>query len=367
MRALVYQIGRLEFNAFNKITFFLDQDEFETFLSSFAIRDFLKKKQYEVVNVLLFPVSLPFNSSLTKNEKFKANCNDECYEALQNAINNPYKYLKLPEMFFEAHPHSAEAKNFRIIHSIGKYETSIGQISFNTFYSDIVLTILMDMIKRYLEDEGNFEKILIDISSGHNIYISALIEALRHFAVWLKLYRWNGKLPSIEIAFSEPIIPGSKHEKCKIYFEPQNVKSFFTSPIKHDDIEGYLLSRAIYPEKIRREDKNKIQSMLKSFVLTFSAIKNNTPLAIYEFGYHEPQEILKVFRDLMVYTEEKLTEGYDSSPNLNKNDYLKAFLALGFYCGISNLLKVNNILKINSDGIEIGGIRVSFKKVNDIF
>ena len=102
--------------------------------------------------------------------------------------------------------------------------------------------------------------------------------------MWLKLYKWDKEVPAIEIAFSDPIIVGNKSAKNKIHFEEQAVKSFFTSPIKYDDIQSYRLSRIIYPEKDQKESKNRIQSMLESFVLTFSSIQNNTPLAIYEFA-----------------------------------------------------------------------------------
>lgn len=205
MKALIYQIGRLDVQAFSKIKFLVGKDTFETSLSSFAIRDFLKIKGYAPEAILIYPVSLPFNPSLIDNEKFRSNCNDECYKLLMDAFNMPYKYLKHPQMFFKAHPHSCEAMDFKVIHSL------------------------------------------------------------------------------------------------------------------------------------------------------------------YEFGYYEPQETFEILRDIMEHTEKKLTEKYDSSPNLNKNDYLKVFLTCGFYCGISNVLKANKVSEIDLNGIEIETLRECFKKINNLF
>jgi CRISPR-associated protein Csx1 len=367
MKALIYQIGRLDINAFDIIKFCIDKHNFETSLSSFAIRGYLRKNKLESDIILIYPVSLPFNRWLINNDKFISKCQNECYKLLKDAFNRPDEYLKNPEKFFKSHPHSNEIKDFKVIHSLGEYITSGSSVSFNCHYSDIVLTILIDMIKRYLNDEQKIKRILIDISSGHNIYVSALVEALRYFGVWLKLYNWGKERPIVEIAFSDPIIPDSTEDENMIHIEKQSAKAFFSSPIKHDDIQNYQLSRVIYPEKEQKKFKNRIQSMLESFVLTFSAIKNNIPLAIYEFGYHEPQEVLEILRDIISHTENKLTDKYDNSPNLDKNEYVKVFLTCGFCCGISNALRDNKISKIDLKGIEIQTLRECFRKINRLF
>ncbi len=366
-RAIVYQIGRLDVNTFSRVNFCIDKDRFETTLSSFAIRDYLEKEGYEPEVVLIYPISLPFNQLLINNEKFRSTCHDEFYKLLKSAFDRPDDYLKNPAMFFKGHPHSRDVKDFKVIHSLGKYKTTGASVSFECYYSDIVLMLLIDMIQRFLKEGQEIEKIIIDISSGHNIYVSALLEAIRYFGTWLKLYDWNNEGTAIEIAFSDPIIGSDMADEHKIYFEKQTVKAFFTSPLKNEDIQDYSLAKSVYSGSEQRSRKGQLQSMLESFVLTFSPIKNNAPLVIYHLGYYEEKEILGMLKEFIEHAKGRLTERYDKSPNLRKDDYLKVILACGFYLGISRILREKGISRADMKGVDIAFIRECFKDINALF
>lgn len=364
-QAIIYQIGRLDTNVFKKIKFFIEKNTFETTLSSFAIRDFLKeKKSYNSKIILIYPVSLPFNPSLINNELFKSSCPEKCYELLKQVINNPQEYLKDPSIFFKEHPHTKIANSFKIIHSLGEYKTLHKTFKFESHYSDIVIMILIDMIKNYLQHSDEIEKIIIDISSGHNIYVSALIESFRYLGTWIKLYNWDDQNPQLEIAFSDPITQINDN-LYKLHFEKQSIKAFFSPPITKNDINNYKLSKAIFPENNQREHKNSIQSMLEGFAKTFSAIKNNTPLTIYEFGYHYVDNLKETLNTFIDHIEKKLNESYEKTPNLNKEDNLKVLLTCGFYIGLSKVLNTNGITK--SETIEIKDIRKKFNTIYKIF
>jgi len=367
-RAIIYQIGRLEQNAFEKIKFVIKEKEFDAYLSSFAIRDYLQKDGFEPEVVLIYPVSLPFNRSLTNNDKIISSCGSECYEYLKYAFNNAYDYLKNPDELFKSHPYSKETENFVVIHSLGQYETPSCRIDFDCEYSDIVIHILIDMIKRFISNERKYEKIIADISSGHNIYVSAFIEALRYFAVWLQLYNYGQEkdAPEIEIAFGDPVIPGVG-SKYAIHFEGQSIKAFFSSPVSNDDISNNKLSRSIYPEKDKRHMKGQLQSILEGFVITFSSIKNNTSLVIYHTGYHSEDDILNTLKELLENTEKRLKEKYINSPKLKKNNYLKAFLVCGFYSGLSGLLKKEKVSFENNQHISIQTLLDSFRNIYRAF
>ena len=69
----------------------------------------------------------------------------------------------------------------------------------------------------------------------------------------------------------------------------------------------------------------------------------------------------------MENVEEKLTEQYKRSPHLSKRDYLKVFFTCGFYCGISDVLKLNGVLKSGSGGVKLETLRSCFRKINDNF
>lgn len=355
---IIYQIGRLDLNAFSELEFEIDGKIFKSSLSSFALRDFLISKGYKVEVVLLYPISLPFNSSLI-NDRFKCVCDEDCYRQLEHALNKPEEYLKNPSVFFDSHPHSRGVK-YIILHSLGKYKTLSDSVDFDCHYSDIVLMILTDMLKMYLSDEDNIEEIIIDISSGHNIYVSALIEAFRYLGTWIKLYKWSERIPSLIIAFSDPVIPGIA--RYGIHIEKQSIKVFFSSPIGKEDIDNYKLAGTIYSEE--KSKKRNLQSLLESFALTFSAIKNNAPLAIYTFGYDRLEEIVKTLKDLIDEITYKLTSDYNKSPKLNKSDYLKVILSCAFYFGICKILSNKEIITGNA---EINELRKRFGEIYKVF
>ncbi len=359
-------------NAFDKIKFCIEQNCFETSLSSFAISDFLKTKGYNPEVILLYPVSLIFNSTLIKKKEFQTKCCSEFYESLVKVLEKPDDYLKNPVMFFKKHPHSKEVEECKVIHSLGEYDIynipdiPDKHIPFDCSYSDIVLMIMTDMIKRCLTKGEEIKRVIVDISSGHNIYVFALIEALKYLNVWLKLYNCNKDAPTNEIAFSDPIISGGKQTEYKIYFEKQSVKAFFTSPIKNEDITNFKLAKAIFSDIDQREKKQKIQKKLEKFLLLFSAIKNNAPLAVYHLLDHEVKDILQILEELINHIEKKLTEKYNTSPKLNKDDYTNAILALGFYIGIRKLLQ-EVCISNEADGINIKNIRENFQKIYNVF
>lgn len=366
-KAIIYQIGRLDSNALDKNNFTIDNNIFETTLSSFAIKEYLYKNDYHSEIVLFYPASLPFNSALINNELFLSKCPEDFRKFLIDAFNNHEKYLKNPNALFESHPHSLESKNFKVIHSLGVYKTSNTKVSFDCYYSDIVLTMLIDLIKRYLSNKNKHitEKIIIDISSGHNIYVSALIEAARYFGVWLKLYNWQNDDTEVQIAFSDPIIVALKLKEYKIYFEKLDARAFFSCPVRNVDIQDFKLSREIYNKE--RDLKQQLQLVLENLVLTFSAINNNAPLAIYQFGYYDEDKIFNLLRYFLDHKEKILLERYDKSPNLNKYAHIKVILACGLYLGLWRILRENKVIKIGREGIEIGSIRKSFKEIYKTF
>lgn len=364
-KAIIYQIGRLDSNALDKIKFTVNNNSFETILSSFAIRGYLHKKDYRAEIVLFYPISLPYNSALVKNENFLSKCPDDFQKHFINAFNNPEEYLSNPKEFFDSHPHSKESGNFKVIHSLGVYTTSNTEVSFDCYYSDIVLTMLIEMIKRYLLKEDVTEKIIFDISSGHNIYVSALLEAARYFGVWLKLYNWKVNSTEIQIAFSDPVIAFQKQREYKIYFEKLDVRAFFSCPVSYTDIENFKLSKEIYEEN--RNMKQQLQSVLENLVIIFSAIKNNAPLGIYQFGYHDEDKIFNVLKDFLDNKEKILLKEYIKSPKLNKGNYIKVLLSCGLYLGLLKILKENKVRKISKEGIEIEVIRKSFRNIYKTF
>ena len=364
-KALIYQIGRLDMNLFDEKEFIINNKSFKRTLSCLAIRDFLTDKGLKTETILIYPVSLPFNQSLLSQERFKHQCPKNLYQSIVYAMYNSSEYLNKPLNLFHNHPHSNECDDFVVIHSLGLYKTCDSDVDFESYYSDIVLEIFIDMLSRYLKDEKEIERIIVDISSGHNIYVSALLDGFRNFSVWLDLYNWLNKSPVMELAFADPSLTFTK--ECKINFEQQKAKKFFSSPFKFNDIINRPISKNIYPDKELRGKKKILQYILEGFMLTFSAIKNNIPLVIYRFGFHKRKKVKDLIYELIEHTKLKLFENYIHSPGLDKRIYLNLFLTCGLYLGIIKVLEHYGVIKGDKNGVNLKKIKNSFDEIYTIF
>ncbi|GAB6183882.1 CRISPR-associated CARF protein Csx1 [Thermodesulfovibrio hydrogeniphilus] len=360
-KVLIYQIGRLDQNFIDNLKFSIDSNDYETSLSSFAIKQYYKTKSLQAEVILLYPQSLVFNRGLINNEIFKNKCPENFWKALKDAWDNPEEYLKNPYFVFQQHPHTKKADGFLVIYSLGEYETSKNLHRFDVEYEDIVLMILGDMIERYLKESDSIKKIIVDISSGHNVYINALIEAIRNMDVWVKLFNILMKeSPTMEIAFSDPILGTARKNPFNIYFEKLAVRAFFDSPVKFEDINNNKLSGSIFSQKEMRQKKKNLQDIFEKFSILFSAIKNNAPLSIYHFGYHEKEQVLNELMDFLQVLKDKFV--FPMSPKLKKADYIKSLIVFSFYLGLIKLMKDFGI-KNNLNGVEIDEIKTKFKEI----
>jgi len=350
---------------FEKVAFEVDGRTFEEELSSFAIRQRLQERGYSTDVVLLYPVSLPFQTHLLKNERFIKVAGGEFRGALMKANEQHERFLENPAGFFQRHPHSDSCSDFLTIHSFGTYKSGSGQISLKGQYSDIVLRVLVDMIKRYLSSPDT-ERFIMDISSGHNVYVAALIEAARYFTVWLKLHSLANNASQVQIAISEPVIPGVQSGH-RIFFEELQVKAMFASPLKYADVQNYRLSRTIYSSNEDRKKKQKLQDCLERFITIFSAIENNTPLAVYQFGYHSMEEVQEVLNQLIFDVETALSRDYSRFSKLDKNAHIKTLLSLGFYQGLIKILNEKGVVEIPEEGVELKRLREISGEIYQLF
>ncbi len=353
---IIYQIGRLD-SQMRPLRFTYEGNEYENELSSFALKEHLRD---DTKVVLIYPVSLPFNRTLNPSffkEEFK-NKVEKIFKGdnKENILN----YFNDPQDFFKDHPHSKIAVDFILIHSIGEYEN----VKFEGTYDDIVLEILFDMIKRAIDDE--IEELYIDISSGLNIYVSALLEAMRHFAIFDQLQKLsNTSKCKIYKVFSDPII-GTSATLFQIYKTEVKFKVFFSSPIKKEDIDNYNLAKkltvAIF-QRDEREFKRKVQKNLENFAIHFSALKNAIPLANFTFELNEVSEIKNLMKEIIKTAEdERIHIDWRKSPALPKDDFLKVLLSLSFYIGIVKILKNGVNLRRDEEGMDIDSIE-NFKKI----
>ena len=351
----IYQIGRFDANYMSNVEFKFENETYASPLSSISLKQHFLSQGFDTKLVLIYPVSIIYNESAVERLKEK----DSFVQKINENILN---YLDEPRAVLESHPHNKEADDFLIIHSIGRYRLrENNEVEFKSSYDDIVLEILCDMIERYIKVKDQENEFYIDISSGHNIYVSALLEALRHFSVFSQLLNWQNKnfRPKTYIVFSDPIL-GSSAKEFQIYIQKVEFKAFFSSPVKKEDIDqsnGNRLSKKLYHED--REKRRKLDGFLENFGITYSAIKNNTPLVLYHFKHNQYNEILDFLTGIIREIKIKLSRDWINSAFLSKDDYLKIILSLGFYAGIVEVLE-SNCVKNQEKGINLNEIKEKF-------
>lgn len=324
----IYQIGRLE-SRMQPLEFLIEDKALNFELSSVALKNHFKNN---VKLILIYPVSLPFNKNLIDS---KSNLEDSFKSKINKILENKKAYFENPYEFFKLHPHTSYADDFALIHSLGEYEGEV----FEGKFDDIVLEILIDLIERHLNCP--ITELYVDISSGHNIYVSAMLEAVRHFSIFHKLSTWDTNNFSIKLTFSDPII-GSSKQKFEIHRDYElKYKAFFSSPITRNDLACFNLSRKIAEEN--RELKRKIHNMLEKFAFCYSALKNNTPLFLYHYDFDREEDIKSLVLEIIEKLKVELFKDWKSSPSVDKNEYLKVLFSLSFYIGIIRILLKHQI------------------------
>jgi len=356
---LIYQIGRLDAGAFNPIKFAVNGKEYTALLSSFALKQsFLENGDASKV-ILIYPVSLLLNKNAPKIE----NIPEDFKLAVESILNNKNElsyYLSDPYPYFDKHPHSKEANGFIVIHSIGQYEG----INFSVTLEELILEIFIDMVKRYQNE--SFSELYLDISSGHNIYTSALLEAGRLFLTFYKLQNFNLKENGLKvfITFSDPIVP-PYNRTFQVHKDfCLEVKTFFSFPEKPNqnnlkDAYSKFAKDLVGEDKELRPFKRQLTKLFSYGYFFYSAIKNNTPLVLYTWEYHQEEEIDKGIADLINFVKQRLYTNYQSTPGLKFDLFRKAFLMLSIYKGIVKVLKEYKIFK--KEEVELEELALNFR------
>jgi CRISPR-associated protein, MJ1666 family len=375
-KKIIYQIGRLDHNIITDYKFQIYEKTYESKLSSFALKKHFDESGDPSKVILIYPYSILLSE---RRPKFNNKLDEFFNKLIAKDAEEINQYLKDPYAYLEYHPHSKEANDFIVIHSIGEY---MG-IEFSTALGDIVLRILIDMMQRYLEEP--FEEMYLDISSGLNVYASAMIEAGRVFLTLISLQKMSLQKPYLKvyISFSEPIIPANTTKTYEIYKDFQlDVKAFFQFPENpnKDNIEKLNLQTYknvfsafvdsifnYFPVEENSKLKDKTNEIVYKAYLFYSALKNNTPLALYHlfsdknFRYDE-EEIDDITKELIRLLKNKFNSNFIKSPELNLNAFKKMFITLSLAKGMIRVLKdrLKNIT-------QKGEIFVSLKYLEDTF
>ncbi len=213
-----------------------------------------------------------------------------------------------------------------VIQSMGKY----GDVEFRSDYDLIVLRIMSRMIRDYLE--YNPDEVVVDVSTGLNVNVSALLEAFRYFLIWVKLYTY-GEEDSVHFyrAFSELVMEGYDGRTYRIHIKGTGAKAFFLSPLNVPDLKDLPAGINV--------------SLLRRFLLVFTSLYRNAPLYIYHAGFDEPSLLLdeiksvvgRVLNDTGTYS---VGEGIVEFPvPFDRRKMTNVLLSLALYRRISGILE----------------------------
>jgi CRISPR-associated protein Csx1 len=378
VKRMIYQIGRFDSSIDEKVNFEIDDKPYQWELSSFALKEYFGE---HAKVILVCPVSILLNESVLLNEKALETIRSKeslrsFYEKIKGFVEGKEeekekekeKYIKNPWEYLREHPHSKKANDFIVIPSIGEFLRE----KFSSPLGNIVLRILIDMIERYKNEP--FDEMYLDISSGHNIYTYALVEAGRLFLTLMKLEDFlKEKDIKIFIAITEPIFgKPSPDKRYKIFKDFQlDVKGFFYFPEKPQENSENAFSK--YANKLietikgkeDRELKRKIMNMLYKAYLFYSALRNNLPLVVYylctleEYRYTE-NDVKNLLEEIVNLLKQKLDKNLKESPDLNFDDLRKLFMMLGLAMGIIRVLEKHGICKEIKEGVYLRNIEKLF-------
>ncbi|MEM4483347.1 MAG: hypothetical protein QXS19_05480 [Candidatus Methanomethylicia archaeon] len=347
-----------DFTRYEKVSYIIDDYKDDDFyLSSDALASYYMKKDFDVKVFYICPCSIVEDKSLL-------------YDFNEN---------KIKKIFKDKISSYSKCGNFDVIivNSIGRYRIGDVEFEFESAPNNIQLQLFFEMLKheRNIDDEL---MIIADISTGYNLYVSTLLEALRAIIVKRKLQKRGIKA---KYAVSEPIIKGLKKDKYRIHLCEYDVKAFFESPIRGrriDEIckpEYYIEVDENLRMKIGKETeylRENLRNFLDIFTLAFNSIKYNTPLAFYTRKNNNQKMINLDFKiesledDLIEFFTEKC-EGI-IKPKINKNEnkiytytvkdkeLINIFYSMAIYTFIKNKLKD----KVKEDEPNICGILSEF-------
>ncbi|MEM2056720.1 MAG: CRISPR-associated CARF protein Csx1 [Nitrososphaerota archaeon] len=359
MEVLIYQVlGRLSgySNVSYEIDGFIKRD---IKLSSEALFSFYtEKKGYNAKIVYVCPNSLYKGQNilkdLTNTDLLKKKFSDEIRCSISVCKDNNFDIL--------------------IINAIGSYQINGEKLSFKNTPDNFSLRLFIDMLERIKKYDGKV-MLVVDISTGHNIYIASMLEALRAIIIYDKIR--NGlmeKKIDTAYAISEPVGPDDKSFR-RIFINEHDAKAFFALPIKAKNLdrlsklECYVECDSETKRNISLKTENirgRLKKLLVSFMKAFNSIKYNAPLALYtksiiDFGQDADVLEIKLIDFILEMIEKPVFKANEVvTTSLKKKDLFNLFYSLALFKWISNEIGESK----GRDGVSITQLR---EKTNQIY
>ncbi len=256
---------------YREVKYIIEGEGYRSKLSSFAVKEWLKKEGLDAKICLLVP------------------------ESLAERLGEPAKLLKDREEFKERVLDKMGAKvEVEIVPSVGEYSCTI--------FEGSVENIIVCIFKKLIEE--GFDVIYGDVSTGQNIYTVSMVEAIRMYVTYRKLSNilQDGDF-NFELIFSPPVIKDV--DKYALEFHKQDVKVFFSLP----KANVYKICKTGQGEINVRYSHfiKELGKCLNTLRIAFNAIAMNTPLAFYHREILDLDiDIASVEKDLLKIVNEAL-------------------------------------------------------------
>lgn len=331
----------------------------------FTLDDSEKMYMYEFENYSKISKSpaLFFKSYLKEGENREAKIIYFFPISLLLVTNKEKDKIKLLEDFSNFERVRKELEKYGIdeifpIQSIGVYE----DITFLEELKEIEAFIFTKLVKEFISLKGKVERVYLDISAGHNIYVVAMLNAARRFIVFTRFYNLEegieNKKTKFYLLFSEPIQikeTSSISKKMKIKVEEVDVLVFFTFPLdKNSWINNIILNKI--KEKMKKDKKEfmmkekEIESckdIVKCGYLLFNAIKKCCPLVCFYVDRYSAEIIEKILvsyheillEEFKMFKLDKEKRIFDCRINIDGIKLMNTYISFSILIGIAKIFK----------------------------
>jgi len=275
---------------------------------------------------------------------------EEIIQKLKPPYNFKDDYVKKKLSLDLKIPHEIKS-----IQSLGLYNINNTnfQINFENSLDNIIIQVVADL----LDMKGD---LIFDISTGLNIYAKALLEAARHLLVYnnLKAIISGNSQLKVQIAIVPPVM---RHIKgpYPITLVEEKSKAFFSIPYSTTSIPPVFIKGGgrAYPPEIYKSAPRLLPSIKSKIIaptlLTFNAITNNIPLALFtrelisfseesvdclKKQLEEIKRIPRFINDNLLLSENVIKKGREpiqrltqTRLNVKKNEVINCLFTLGLF------------------------------------
>ncbi|MHA1270024.1 MAG: TM1812 family CRISPR-associated protein [Candidatus Helarchaeota archaeon] len=379
MKTIIQVLGRL--SSYKDASFIVDVSDEEisnnnngfklkSKLSSYCLYKYYKEyyKEDEIKVIYYIPESLITDYVEDENQ-------------VENYINNSENLINNYKDDFKNIIQENYNYEIRPIQSIGIYNQR--ESKYTLVIKNYIDNIIIQFIQDLLEFEG---EIIVDISTGLNIYTYALSESVKSILVYNGLKNLMIGNNKLEIKFSivPPVIMPREEWLYPISLIPVKAKSFFDLPynkfpkasirlvsLRNMDIKNNNRFRKLN-QSSPKINKNITNTIIYPVFLAFNSLKFNTPLVFFNSSlisfsedieeYEDPRNI---FRDILKFIDENKEITKDKNTivinrfRVEKSNILNYLFTVGFYKSFKNFY--NTFIKDKEP--ELDYIKEIFKEV----